>query len=80
MAKFKIAFHCGQVNTYVVEEYESKDDAFAHWEAKIDQVRNGSSLMRMGDVLIAPNQITFVVIEEVILQDAEPAAGATVDV
>ena len=80
MARFKVSFHCAQVNTFVIDEYESKEDAFAYWESKIDDFRNGSSLMRIGDVLIAPNQITFVVIEEVVEAGAEPASGTTVDV
>lgn len=80
MALFKIAFHCGQVNTYVVEEHESKEMAFDKWQRQINGDITEDVLMRVGDVLICPKQITFVVIEEVVAKEADPAAGTTVDV
>lgn len=80
MALFKIAFHCGQVNTYIVEEHESKEQAFDKWQRQIIGDITEDAMLRVGDVLISPKQITFVVIEEVVAQTAEPSAGTTVDV
>jgi len=79
MAKFKISIHCGQVNTYTVEEHADKDIAMDIWKDKIDR-SECSDMFRVGDVLINPKQITFVVVEEAVEQGAEPAAGTTVDV
>jgi hypothetical protein len=79
MALFKISIHCGQVNTYTVEEHADKDCALAVWKETIDS-SHGVELIRIGDVLINTQQVTFIVVEEVIAKAEEPAAGATVDV
>lgn len=80
MTKYKISFHCGQVSSFAVEEHETKAGAFQKWSTKIKNAIGAQDLIEIGDVLIAPNQITFVVVEELIERAEEPAAGATIEV
>lgn len=77
MTKFKTTLHCGQVSTFAINEYETKAEAFI----KIaEQIKNSGHFLEMGDVLINVEQITFVVVEELIDRVEEPAAGATIEV
>lgn len=80
MTKYKISFHCGQVSSFAVEEYDNKADALATWRQKIADAQDDKNLMTIGDVLINPEQITFIVVEELIERTDEPAAGATIEV
>lgn len=80
MKRFKITIHIGQVNTFLIEEYETKEECQDHWEAKVNKSRDIDELMRIGDVLVNAKMITFVVVEELVLADAEPTAGATIEV
>jgi len=77
MTKFKISIHCGPVNTFVVEEHEDRMEALRKYENKFI---GPDALMGIGDVLINKNQITFVVVEELVEKAEEPAAGATIEV
>jgi len=79
MTKFKISFHCGAVSSFAVEEHESKLEAQEIWRKKIIASQTIDDLMIIGDVLLNPKQLTFVVVEELIERVEEPAAGATIE-
>ena len=80
MTKFKISIHCGQVNTFAVEEHDNKQDALDKYSDAIGMCQGADGYLAIGDVLINPKQITFVVVEELIERTEEPAAGATIEV
>lgn len=80
MTKFKISIHCGAVNTFVVEEHETKQEAINKYHDVISAAKDAHDFVAIADVLINPNQITFVVVEELIERTEEPAAGAAIEV
>lgn len=79
MTKFKISFHCGQVSSFAVEEHECKADAFQKWREKVQNAAATDQLIEIGDVLINPEHISFVVVEELIEKVEDPCAGATIE-
>lgn len=79
MTKYKISFHCGQVSSFAVEEHECKADAFKKWRERVQNAAATDWLIEIGDVLINPEHISFVVVEELIERTEEPAAGATIE-
>ncbi len=79
MTKFKISFYAGQVSSFVVEEHESKAEAQESWRKKILASLTIDDLMVIGDVIINPHHLTFIVVEELIEKTDEPAAGATIE-
>ncbi len=80
MKRFKISIHLGQLNTFVIEEYETKKDAQEHWGNVISKSRALDEIIHIGDVLLAAKQITCVVVEELVAEGSEPAAGASIEV
>lgn len=72
MTKFKISIHCGAVNTFVVEDHETKQEALNKYSEAICAARAADDYVAVGDVLINPAQITFVVVEELIETVLEP--------
>jgi hypothetical protein len=52
MTKYKTSIHCGQVSTFLVDEFESKQDAKDHYEKLIVAAANTSPFFNIGDVLI----------------------------
>jgi|GEM_PF-6622133 len=77
MTKYKISFHSGQVSTFAINEFESKEEAKSHYEKMI--LDSTSPFLSIGDVLIAIDRITFVVVEELIEKVDEPATEATIE-
>lgn len=77
--RFKISIHCGQMNTFIVEDHDDKISALDDYHSRINSKIISGNLMRVGDVLVNPKMITFVVVEDLILEGAEPVPGATVE-
>lgn len=75
MTQFKISLHCGQVNTFLLEDFESRDAAINHYQSALANI---DGLYRFGDLLVNPKQISFVIAEEVVEQPVAPSE--TVDV
>ena len=67
--QFKVSIHCGQVNTFQLEEADAKADLLAKYKGLIDSYTAspdcGWQMIEFGDLLINPNLVTFVVVEEV---------------
>ena len=80
MTKYKISFHCGQVSSFAVEEHDCKANAFQKWREIVQNASSKNNLIEVGDVLINPEHVSFVVVEELIERTEEPAAGATIEV
>lgn len=79
MTRYKISFHAGPVSTFVVEEHESKEEAQRSWRVKVLSAKDQDDFLTIGDVMIVPEQLTFVVVEELVEKTDEPAAGATIE-
>lgn len=79
MAKFKVTIHCGQVNTFQIEEGESKLDLLNQYLEAISLVKETNSLLVFADLIINTNQITFVVVEEVVEKPLTSDAELTIE-
>lgn len=58
--EFKISVHCGQINTFLMKDFEDKDAALEYMREQAKE-----NLFRFGDLLINPAQIAFITVEEV---------------
>lgn len=70
MTKFKITIHCGNVSTFIEEEWADKNAAVENYNEKIFGKKSGKCF-RFGDILIQSDKITFVVVEEIVVQAPE---------
>lgn len=75
MTKYKITIHCGNVNSFKFEEYESVDKSLEFYLAQIKK----KEFIRFGDILINTSHITFIQIEEVKIVESEPSDAVDID-
>lgn len=78
MTKFKTTIHCGNVSTFLEEEWEDKNAAIDSYNEKIFGKKAGKSF-RFGDILVQIDKISYVVVEEVVIKAVENPDEVTID-
>ena len=68
----KISIHCGQVNTFLIQEFESRAQALSFVMDKIRSTQEGD-MLQFGELLVNPALVTFVTTDEVVLQENQPS-------
>ena len=63
--QFKVSIHCGQVNTFQFEDSPDKIVLLSKYSQEIYNQSQMKRLFPFGDLLINPDMISFVVVEEV---------------
>ena len=73
MTLFKISFHSIGANTFVFEEHDTKEVAQYKYMDLLHQADKVFQYLKIGDILINPRHVNFVLVEEFIPQvAAEP--------